>query len=49
MISWSKWASKASDIDTIVNLMTEDVVFLVPKQPPMIRELAFAAAQAQSD
>lgn len=28
-------ASKAGDIDTLLGLMTDDVVFLVPGRPPM--------------
>lgn len=33
----STWhaATKAGDIDTVLGLMTEDVVFLVPGRPPM--------------
>jgi uncharacterized protein (TIGR02246 family) len=38
-------ASKAGDIATILTLMTEDVVFLVPGQPVM-RKADFAAASA---
>jgi uncharacterized protein (TIGR02246 family) len=40
--SWSA-ASRAGDLTTILNLMTEDVVFLTPGNPPMRRE-DFAAA-----
>jgi uncharacterized protein (TIGR02246 family) len=29
-------ATKAGDIDTVLPLMTEDVVFLLPGRPPMI-------------
>lgn len=45
------WTSttKAGDIETVLGLMAEDVVFLVPGQPPMIGKASFrAAAQAQS-
>jgi uncharacterized protein (TIGR02246 family) len=35
-------ATRAGDIDTILGLMTEDVVFLVPGRPPM-RKSEFAA------
>jgi len=41
--SWMQ-ASKAGDIDTVLGLMTEDVVFLRAGQPPMIGKAAFAAA-----
>ncbi len=42
-------ATKAGDTDTVLSLMTDDVVFLVTGQPPMIGKAAFAAAmQAQS-
>ena len=37
-------ATKAGDADTVLSLMTEDVVFLVIGQPPMIGKSAFAAA-----
>jgi uncharacterized protein (TIGR02246 family) len=42
----STWmtATKAGDIETVLSLMTEDVVFLVAGQPPMIGKSAFAAA-----
>ena len=43
-------ATKAGDIETVLSLMAEDVVFLLPGQPPMIGKSAFAAAaQAQSN
>jgi len=42
-------ATKAGDADTVLCLMTDDVVFLVTGQPPMIGKAAFAAVmQAQS-
>jgi uncharacterized protein (TIGR02246 family) len=42
-------ATKAGDIDTVLNLMADDVVFLVAGQPPMMGKAAFAAAaKAQS-
>ena len=47
----STWmdATKRGDIQTVLGLMTEDVVFLLPGQPPMIGREAFeAAANAQS-
>jgi uncharacterized protein (TIGR02246 family) len=41
-------ATKSGDIETVLSLMTEDVVFLVPGRPPMIGKSAFAeASQAQ--
>ncbi len=46
----STWmaASKAGDADTVLSLMTEDVVFLVSGRPPM-RKAEFATAmRAQS-
>jgi uncharacterized protein (TIGR02246 family) len=43
-------ATKAGDVDTVLSLMAEDVVFLLPGPPPMIGKSAFAAAaQAQSN
>jgi uncharacterized protein (TIGR02246 family) len=42
-------ATKAGDIDTVLSLMADDVVFLLPGQLPMIGKSAFAAAaKAQS-
>ena len=46
VVTWMA-ATKAGDIETVLSLMAEDVVFLVPGQPPMIGRSAFAAA-AQS-
>jgi uncharacterized protein (TIGR02246 family) len=39
-----KWleASKAGDVDTVLGLMTDDVVFLQPGRPPMIGKAAYA-------
>ena len=37
-------ATKAGDIETVLTLMGEDVVFLMPGRPPMIGKAAFAAA-----
>lgn len=43
-------ATKAGDVETVLSLMAEDVVFLLPGQPPMIGKSAFAsAARAQSN
>jgi uncharacterized protein (TIGR02246 family) len=36
-------ATKAGDIDTVLGLMTDDVVFLVAGRPPMIGKETFAA------
>lgn len=36
-------ATKAGDIETVLSLMAEDVIFLVPRQPVM-RKADFAAA-----
>src|SRR5262245_7383494 len=37
-------ASKAGDLEKVLSLMADDVVFLTPTQPPMIGNDAFAAA-----
>jgi uncharacterized protein (TIGR02246 family) len=37
-------ATMAGNVDTVLNLMTEDVVFLAAGQPPMRGRDAFAAA-----
>jgi uncharacterized protein (TIGR02246 family) len=46
----STWmaATKAGDADTILSLMTDDVVFLVPGRPPMRKDEFAAAARAQA-
>jgi uncharacterized protein (TIGR02246 family) len=36
-------ATKAGDLETVLSLMAEDVVFLVQGQPPMVGRDAFAA------
>jgi uncharacterized protein (TIGR02246 family) len=41
-------ASKAGDVATVLSLMSEDVVFLVPGQPVMRKADFAAAAKAQS-
>jgi len=47
--SWIS-ASKAGDIETVLSLMTEDVVFLTPGRPPMVGKQSFAeASKAQSE
>lgn len=48
LISTWMTATKAGDIDTVLELMSEDVVFLLPGRPPMIGRAAFAAAQGQT-
>lgn len=43
-------ATKSGDIETVLGLMTDDVVFLLPGQPPMLGKPAFAAAlKGQAD
>lgn len=43
-------ATKAGDVETVLSLMADDVVFLLPGRPPMIGKSAFAAAaRAQSN
>jgi uncharacterized protein (TIGR02246 family) len=37
-------ATKRGDIQAVLDLMTEDVVFLLPGRPPMIGRTAFEAA-----
>jgi uncharacterized protein (TIGR02246 family) len=37
-------ATKAGDIDAVLALMTDDVVFLRPGHPPMVSKRAFAEA-----
>jgi uncharacterized protein (TIGR02246 family) len=46
----ARWmaATKAGDIETVLSLMAEDVVFLRPGHPPMIGKLAFAARSQTS-
>jgi uncharacterized protein (TIGR02246 family) len=39
-------ASKAGDTERVLSLMAEDVVFLVPGQPPMRGKAAFAESQS---
>ena len=41
-------ATKAGDVETILGLMTEDAVFLVPGMPPMRKSEFAAAARAQA-
>jgi uncharacterized protein (TIGR02246 family) len=37
-------ATKEGDIDTVLSLMSDDAVFLIAGQPPMIGKAAYAAA-----
>ena len=41
-------ATKAGDVDTVLDLMADDVVFLVPGRPPMRKGEFASAAKAQS-
>ena len=41
-------ASQAGDIDAVLGLMTDDVVFMVPGREPFGREAFAAASQAMS-
>jgi len=43
--TWIK-ASAENDLDTVLSLMAEDVVFLLPGQPPMRGRTTFAAASS---
>jgi uncharacterized protein (TIGR02246 family) len=43
VVTWMA-ATKAGDIEKVLSLMAEDVVFLLPGRPPMIGKSAFAAA-----
>jgi uncharacterized protein (TIGR02246 family) len=45
--TWMK-ATKAGEVDTVLSLMTDDVVFLVPGRPPMRKSDFAAAAKAQA-
>jgi uncharacterized protein (TIGR02246 family) len=40
--TWMK-STKAGDIDAVLELMTDDVIFLQPGQDPMVGKAAFAA------
>ena len=41
-------ASKSGDVDTLLNLIADDVVFLVPGRPPMRKEEFAAASRSQA-
>ena len=47
----AKWmvASEAGDVDTVLGLMTDDVVFLVPGHPPFGKEVFADAARKMKD
>ena len=40
-------ATKTGDVDTVLNLIADDVVFLVPGRPPMFKDEFAAALRAQ--
>jgi uncharacterized protein (TIGR02246 family) len=42
-------ATKAGDIDTVLNLMADDAVFLVSGRPPMYKSDFAVAAKAQTN
>jgi len=46
----ARWqaASRAGDVDSVLSLMTDDVVFLVAGRPPMRKAEFAAASRAQS-
>jgi|APAra7269096870_1048528.scaffolds.fasta_scaffold15534_1 uncharacterized protein (TIGR02246 family) len=46
--TWMR-ASQAGDTETVLGLMTDDVVFLVPGQPPFGKEAFKAASQGQQN
>jgi uncharacterized protein (TIGR02246 family) len=47
----AKWmvASEAGDVDTVLGLMTDDVVFLVPGHPPFGKDVFADAARKMKD
>ena len=45
--SWMA-ATKAGDVNTVLNLTADDVVFLVPGRPPMFKSEFAAGLQAQA-
>jgi uncharacterized protein (TIGR02246 family) len=42
-------ASRAGDVETVLNLMADDVVFMVPGREPFGKEAFAAAAQSMKD
>jgi uncharacterized protein (TIGR02246 family) len=47
VVTWMA-ATKGGDVETLLSLMTDDVVFLIPGQPVMRKPDFAAAARAQS-
>ncbi len=47
VVTWHT-ASKAGDVDTVLGLMTDDVVFLVPGRAPMRKAEFASASRAQA-
>jgi uncharacterized protein (TIGR02246 family) len=45
--TWMR-ATRAGDVDTVLDLMTDDAVFLVPGRPPMRKADYAQAAKAQA-
>lgn len=41
-------ASKSGDVDTVLSLITDDVVFLLPGRPPMRKDEFAAASKSQA-
>jgi len=41
--TWMR-ATKVGDVETVLSLMTDDAVFLIPGQKPMVGKASFAAA-----
>lgn len=41
-------ATREGDVDTVLSLMTDDVVFLVPGRPPMRKDEFASSARAQA-
>ena len=41
-------ATKSGDVETVLDLMSEDVIFLVPGKPPMRKSGFAAAAKSQA-
>ena len=48
LVSTCMEATKAGDIDKVLSLMADDVVFLIPGQPVMRKDGFAAAARAQA-
>lgn len=47
VVTWAQ-ATQQGDVSTVLNLMSEDVVFLAAGQPPMNRSMFEAAMQEQT-